>query len=159
MEHSKHLFNLKYFWSTFVELCLKKNNRDTEFRDIQSAPVKGEKRCNIPPTQFYLKFSAEHVRHPCCTDRDRQLRPLALHPLFLWLISLQGYRKKRERPLTKACRVYRWLKWGRTKKLRQNISPTLLTFSGNRMPDYQKKKQTKHSTLTTNQRTAIMVQS
>ena len=81
---------------------------------------------------------------------DREFSPLALCPLFLWLTYPQGYRKLIKNPLKMACRMYRWLEWGGTKKLRQNNSPTLLTFSGNIKPEYKN-----HSTLTLNQKTVI----
>ena len=53
MEHSKYLFNSKYFCSTFMELCLKQVNRHTQFRDMQSAPGKKEgKKTTTASPQF-----------------------------------------------------------------------------------------------------------
>lgn len=62
------LFGLKCFCSTFMGLFLKKINRDTQFRDMQSVPGERWKMQCQSSDQSHLKFfSAEHCWHPYCT--------------------------------------------------------------------------------------------
>ena len=107
MEHSKYLFNLKYFCSTFMELCLKQINRHTQFRDMQSVPGKqvGGKKTNkqyLPNSipfffslfsQSHLKLFSEHVQPPYCTGLQ-VVQPSCSMPLFVWLTSSQDIGNK-----------------------------------------------------------------
>lgn len=77
MEHSKYLFNLKYFCSTFMELCLKHINRHTQFRDTRETGGGKTNKQTISPqlnpiflfffSQSHLKLFSEHVQPPYCT--------------------------------------------------------------------------------------------